>query len=94
MRAPITESRRRLQGKMLWFNEVKDFGFIETEEGERLYVHRGAFVEAAPVGRCAGLAVEFEITGDEADRAASGVTIVPDSAHGRARHRRSSGRLR
>ena len=79
---------------MLWFNETKDFGFIETEEGERLYVHRKAFVAGAPVGRCAGLAVEFEITGADDDRAATTVSIVPDSAHGRARHRRSSGRLR
>ena len=85
-----------MHGKMLWFNEVKDFGFIETEEGERLYVHRTAFVGSAPVGRCAGLAVEFTIVeGDgETPRAAAEVTVPLESEHGRARHRRSSGRLR
>ncbi len=27
-----------MQGQMLWFNEVKDHGFIRTDEGERLAV--------------------------------------------------------
>lgn len=32
-----------MQGKMLWFNEEKEHGFILTDEGERLYVHRDGF---------------------------------------------------
>ena len=27
-----------MRGEMLWFNDVKDLGFILTEEGERLSV--------------------------------------------------------
>ena len=27
-----------MKGQMLWFNEVKDYGFIMTDEGERLAV--------------------------------------------------------
>jgi cold shock CspA family protein len=45
---------------MLWFNEAKDFGYILAESGERVYVHRSAFVEGhAPVGRCKGRPVQF-----------------------------------
>ena len=41
-----------MQGKMLWFNEQKEHGFILTDEGERLYVHRDGFSPGeVPVGR-------------------------------------------
>lgn len=50
-----------MRGKMLWFNADKDFGFIRTEEGERLYVARDAFLPAdVPTGRCAGQEVSFQ----------------------------------
>ncbi len=28
------------KGKVKWYNEVKGFGFIETENGEDIFVHR------------------------------------------------------
>lgn len=28
------------KGKVKWYNETKGFGFIETENGEDLFVHR------------------------------------------------------
>ena len=34
-----------MRGKMLWFNEDKDLGFIMTDEGERLSVLGVGFVE-------------------------------------------------
>ena len=37
-----------MQGKMLWFNEQKEHGFILTDEGERLYVHRDGFLPGQP----------------------------------------------
>ncbi len=81
-------------GKMLWFNEVKNFGFIQTEEGERLYVHRSAFLSGhAPVGRCAGVAVAFGVSGGEGGRTAVDVSVVAEADHGRARPRRSGTRL-
>ena len=77
-------------GKLLWFNEDKNYGFIRTEEGERLYVHRDGFLPGeAPVGRCAGLAVSFEVYENGEERAAVAVTLVPEAQHGRARRRHS-----
>ena len=32
------------QGKVKWYNETKGFGFIETEEGKDLFVHRTGLV--------------------------------------------------
>ena len=28
------------KGKVKWYNEVKGFGFIESESGEDIFVHR------------------------------------------------------
>jgi hypothetical protein len=73
---------------MLWFNEEKDYGFIRTEEGERLYVDRDGFVaRAAPVGRCAGLPVQFTVAVRDGRRVAVDVSPLPERPHGRARRR-------
>ncbi len=29
-----------MKGKVKWYNEVKGFGFIESETGEDIFVHR------------------------------------------------------
>ena len=78
-----------MRGEMLWFNEVKNFGFIRTEEGERLYVHRDGFVPGhAPVGSCVGLVVLFEVEEGAEQRQAVGVTVPNDVPARRARRRR------
>ena len=81
-----------MRGKMVWFNAVKGFGFIRTEEDERLYVHSSGFVPGqVPVGRCAEQQVSFEreIADVEGGYQAVGVSIVEASASGgRARLRR------
>jgi len=75
---------------MLWFHEAKGHGFIATDEGERLYVEREGFVEgAAPIGRCAGLRVEFRIDEQRGVRMAVDVSVVSDAASRRARRRSS-----
>ena len=82
-----------MRGKMLWFNEAKDYGFIETDEGERLYVQRSGFVEGqAPVGRCAGLAVQFDVADDAGDRSAIGASVIPERDQRRARYHHGRGR--
>jgi len=84
-----------MRGSMLWFNEDKDYGYISAEDGERLYVHRSGFVEgAAPVGRCAGRAVDFDrVDGDEGATAV-GVSFVDDENGPRARPRRNQNSVR
>jgi hypothetical protein len=73
---------------MLWFDEAKDYGFIRTEEGERLYVDRDGFVDgAAPVGRCAGLAVRLTVGERNGQRVGVDVSLVPEEPRRRARRR-------
>jgi cold shock CspA family protein len=56
---------------MLWFNEIKDFGFVLTEEGERLYVAGSGFAGGTrPKGRCAHALVSFEVAEAEGGRKA------------------------
>ena len=76
---------------MLWFDEAKAYGFILTDEGERLYVDRDGFVDgAAPVGRCARLPVELSIGDRDGDRIAIDVSLVSEEPPRRARRRSSS----
>lgn len=82
-----------MQGTMLWFNEAEDFGFIMTEEGERLSVLGPGFAGGArPKGRCAQAVVTFEVSENEGRRRAEDVAFVPDVAARRARLRRRGGR--
>ena len=77
-----------MRGKMLWFNEVKDLGFILTDEGERLSVLGSGFaVGERPQGRCAHTVVSFEISEIDGQRQAQDVVFVPEVAARRARLR-------
>ena len=78
-------------GEMLFFNEETGAGLIRTDDGERLHVDRSGFLPGeAPVGRCAGLKVTFELgpSAGEHEQVATAVTLVPDFVGGRARRRR------
>ncbi|HYY63389.1 MAG TPA: hypothetical protein VE688_02160 [Gaiellaceae bacterium] len=77
-----------MRGKMLWFNNRKDLGFILTDEGERLSVLGPAFAGGKrPEGRCAHAIVTFEIEETDGDRQAENVVLVEDDAPRRARLR-------
>jgi cold shock CspA family protein len=44
-----------MRGRMIWFNAEKGYGFIRTEDDERLYIHESGFADGhVPTGRCAG----------------------------------------
>ncbi len=45
------------KGKVKWYNEAKGFGFIESETGEDIFVHRTGLVNSY-----AGLQPEQEVT--------------------------------
>ena len=86
-----------MDGAMLWFNEVKGFGFIRTEDDERLYVEAGGFESGiVPPPRCAGMTVTFERDASLEPARAVGVVFPPATAQGRARFRQhgSSGMRR
>jgi cold shock CspA family protein len=85
------ESEPKMRGTMLWFNELKDHGYISTEQGERLYVHGTGFAGGVrPEGPCAGLAVAFRVTDDGGVRQAEESVLVPEVAPRRARRRHGS----
>jgi cold shock CspA family protein len=79
-----------VNGTMLWFHEERGAGFLQTEDGERLPVDIDGFVGAAPVGRCAGLPVTFNVEERDGARVAVDVSLTESDAPRRAR-RRSSG---
>jgi cold shock CspA family protein len=84
-----------MQGKMLWFAEAKDYGFIATEDAERLYVHGTGFAGGVrPKGRCAELPVTFIVTVDDGTRKAEDVAFLEDVAPRRARRRHGGIRAR
>jgi cold shock CspA family protein len=78
-----------VNGTMLWFHEEKGAGFLQTEDGERLAVDIDGFVGAAPVGRCAGLQVTFNVEERDGTRFATDVTVIENDAPRRARRRGS-----
>jgi cold shock CspA family protein len=80
--------RTTMQGTMLWFNLEKGYGFIQTEDGERLYVARGDFLpQHEPMPRCKGQEVTFQRQVGEGDTRAVEVSFVSRDQPMRARLR-------
>jgi hypothetical protein len=80
-----------VKGKMLWFDEAKDYGYVLTDDGERLRVDRDGFVDgAAPVGRCARCPVNLSVVTRGGERIAVDVSLVSETSPRRARRRSSS----
>ena len=68
-----------MRGQMLWFNEAKDYGFIMTDDGERLAVAGDGFAKGEkPEGRCAHKVVTFEVDESGGERQAQNVVFEPD----------------
>ena len=78
---------------MLWFNEDKDYGYIETDEGERLEITGVGFADGKRLrGRCAGVEVEFDVTERDGERTATGCVPVEQVEPRRARRHSSRAR--
>lgn len=84
-----------MRGRMIWFNRDKGYGFIRTEEDERLYIHESGFAPGeVPIGRCAGAEVAFEREPAEVEGGFQAVAAraFVEPAQRRARsHRRAIG---
>ena len=60
------------KGKVKWYNAVKGFGFIESENGEDIFVHRTGLV--SPYGRLEPeQEVEFETK--QGDKGLSAINV-------------------
>jgi cold shock CspA family protein len=85
-----------MQGTIVWFNLDKGYGFIRTEQDERLYVARSGFVpEHAPTARVAGREVSFDREAQEGDARAVNVVFptAADPRRARLRHQRGGSAL-
>lgn len=78
-----------MRGQLIWFNRVKQHGFIRTEDGERLLVEESGFEPGHVLGDgCAGTALAFEREEAEGDVArAVRVSVVEEAPRQRARLR-------
>jgi CspA family cold shock protein len=64
------------QGKVKWFNRVKGFGFIVTEDGGDVFVHRTALKGSGKTQTLReGEAVSFDI--EEGEKGPKAVNVVP-----------------
>ena len=80
-----------MRGTMLWINEAKDTGFIQTDEGERISVSGDGFAGGKrPQGRCARTVVSFELAELEGVPQAENVLLVEEESPRRARRRHRS----
>jgi cold shock CspA family protein len=85
-----------MQGTIVWFNLDKGYGFIRTEQDERLYVARSGFVpEHAPTERVAGREVSFDREAQEGDARAVNVVfpVTAEPRRARLRHQRGGSSL-
>ncbi len=80
----------RLRGELRFFNEETQRGLIRTSEADFAVLGSGFVEGQIPVGRCAGVAVDFEVEGVDPEPLAVRVSIV-DVTPGRRARRHSRG---
>lgn len=68
-----------VRGRVKWFSQMKGFGFLQSREGEDVYVHYTSIVSRSGEGLREGQVVEFDILDTGRGLEASNVTVV-DSA--------------
>ncbi len=65
-----------IDGTVKWFNDSKGFGFIETPEGQDVFVHFSAINSEGFKTLSEGQQVTFDITEGTKGPAAANVTAV------------------
>jgi CspA family cold shock protein len=64
------------EGKVKWFNERKGFGFIETDEGNDVFVHFSAIQDSGFKTLQEGQRVSFEVQQGQKGPEASNVKAL------------------
>jgi cold shock protein len=64
-----------MQGKVKWYDAVKGFGFIHTEEGKDIFVHRTG-VKDAQFGLEQDQTVQFEVKESDRGPVAFNVEVI------------------
>ena len=86
-----------MDGAMLWFNVEKGYGYIQSEDDERLYVDSSSFLPGhEPKPRCKGLPVTFERQAHDGEPRAVDVAYAgspPEARRARLRHSRGGSSL-
>lgn len=60
-----------MKGTVKWYNDMKNFGFIEIEEGKDVFVHRNAMEDGVVLRE--GDEVEFEV--EETDKGQQAINV-------------------
>ena len=72
--APVGPSEGRVTGTVKWFNDAKGFGFIESEQGEDVFVHFSAIATEGFRSLAEGDRVEFDLVSGPKGKQAANVT--------------------
>ena len=65
-----------MKGKVKWFDAAKGFGFIQTEEGNDVFVHYTGIAKDGFKRLDEGQAVSFEITEGKRGPQATNVVVI------------------
>jgi len=65
-----------LYGTVKWFDETKGFGFIQTEQGDDVFVHHSAIMGMGFKTLSEGQRVKFDVTTGPKGQQASNVEVM------------------